>query len=163
MDTVSSSLLTGAVLFNFIFFKYAEITKCLQLGNWRQRLSASIFMTKKQIGYLGESLAEKYLIQNNYLILAKNYTIKGGEIDIIARDLNTQEIVFVEVKTRTSLKYGFPEQAVNSAKKYHLNKTAQNYLFKNKYSVFQNYRFDIISVKLNFNTKKAKVRQFRYI
>jgi len=120
-------------------------------------------LTKKQIGYLGESLAEKYLIKKNYLILAKNYTIKGGEIDIIAQDLNTQEIVFVEVKARTSSKYGFPEQAVNSVKKYHLNKTAQNYLFKNSYSAFQNYRFDIISVELNFKTKKAKVRQFKCI
>ncbi len=121
------------------------------------------FMTKKQIGYLGEKIAQKYLIQNNYLVLDKNYTIQGGEIDLIAQDSNTQEIVFIEVKTRTSLKYGFPEQAVNSIKKEHLNKTAQKYLQDKNYSAFQNYRFDILSVKLNFKKRIAKIQQFRYV
>lgn len=119
-------------------------------------------MTKKEIGYLGEDLAKKYLISKNHLILAQNYTIKGGEIDIITQDLTTSEVVFVEVKTRTSLKYGFPEQAVNSNKKHFLTRSANRYLRENKYSAFQNFRFDIISVELDFKMKKAKVREFKY-
>jgi len=74
-------------------------------------------MTKKEIGYLGEGVAERYLIQKNYLILAKNYTIKGGEIDIIAQDLDNLDLVFVEVKTRLTTQYSWPEQAINARKR----------------------------------------------
>lgn len=117
-------------------------------------------MTKKQLGYLGEDLAEKYLKNKNYLILSKNYTIRGGEIDLVAQDIENLDIVFVEVKTRTSNQFGWPEQAVNYHKKQYLKRTANKYLIENKYSLNQNYRFDILAVELNHQTRLAKISHF---
>lgn len=120
-------------------------------------------MIKKQIGNLGEKLAIKYLINQNYLILAKNYYIKGGEMDIIAQDKNSQEIMFIEVKTRTSRDFGWPEESINKKKQERLNKTAQSYLKENKYPFDQNYRFDSVAVELDYKTRLAKITHFRYI
>ena len=113
-------------------------------------------MTKKEIGNLGEDLAIKFLKKKNYLILIQNYYIKGGEIDIVAQDLKNMEIVFVEVKTRTSNEYGWPEEAVTPTKKQHLIRAGEKYLKENKYDFSQDYRFDIISVELDFKNRKAK-------
>ena len=64
------------------------------------------------LGKLGEKIAEKYLIKNKYTIIEKNFYSKQGEIDIIAEEKDTREIVFIEVKTRTNSKYGRPKDAV---------------------------------------------------
>ena len=119
--------------------------------------------TKKNIGDLGENLAVKYLINKNYLILAKKYYIRGGEIDITVQDSKTKEIVFVEVKTRSSNKYGYPEQAVNEQRRLRLNKAAQRYLIDNNYKFDQNYRFDVIAIELNMQTRMAKISHFERI
>jgi len=119
--------------------------------------------TKKNIGDLGENLAVKYLINKNYLILAKKYYIRGGEIDITVQDSKTKEIVFVEVKTRSSNKYGYPELAVNEQRRLRLNKAAQRYLIDNNYKFDQNYRFDIIAIELNMQTRMAKISHFERI
>ena len=66
-----------------------------------------------------------------------------GEIDIIAKDKN--EIVFVEVKTRTSFKYGMPSEAINYNKRKHIYRVARYYILKND---LENdaIRFDVIEV-----------------
>lgn len=117
--------------------------------------------SKKELGNLGENLAKNFLIKKNYLILAKNYYIKGGEIDLIAKDPDTREIVFVEVKTRTSNEYGWPEQAVNETKRLRLTKTAEKYLRNHNYSFKQNYRFDILAIELNLETRRARIQHFK--
>ena len=68
----------------------------------------------KETGKLGEDIAVHYLKQNGYVILDRNFECRQGEIDIIT--LDEKEIVFVEVKTRTSNKYGAPSEAVNKIK-----------------------------------------------
>jgi len=112
------------------------------------------------IGNLGEKLALKYLKHQNYSVLTTNYHIKGGELDIIVKDPETQEIVFVEVKTRTSTNYGWPEQAINEKKQLRLAKTANKYLAENNYDSSYNYRFDAVSIELDYNTRLAKVSHF---
>lgn len=61
-------------------------------------------MNKTEFGKIGESITCKYLCQNHYKIIDKNYYYKGGEIDIIAYDEDKNEIVFIEVKTRSKWK-----------------------------------------------------------
>ena len=61
---------------------------------------------KQQLGKIGENLASEYLEKQGYLILERNFACRQGEIDIIAKD--EKEFVFVEVKTRKSLKFGYP-------------------------------------------------------
>lgn len=96
------------------------------------------------IGKIGEELATKYLQENDYIILARNFSCRQGEIDIIAKLKN--EIVFVEVKTRTNCKYGKPAEAVNSIKQKHIRKTAEYFMLKNNISNNNFIRLDVIEV-----------------
>ena len=89
--------------------------------------------------------------------------IYGGEIDVIAQDPETKQIVFVEVKTRSATDYGWPEQAINKKKRLRLARTAEKYLLDNKYFFNTNYRFDAISVVLDFKTRMAKISHFESI
>lgn len=82
------------------------------------------------IGRSGEDIAEKYLIQNNYQIIEKNFSCRQGEIDIIAKDKN--EIVFIEVKTRTNKNYGNPIDAVTYYKQNHIIRTIEYYIYIKK-------------------------------
>ena len=71
-------------------------------------------MNNKEKGDLGEVIALKYLIKSGAEILERNYKIKTGEIDIIAKVDN--ELVFIEVKSRSNTRYGYPAEAVNYKK-----------------------------------------------
>ena len=95
------------------------------------------------IGITGETLAEKYLKENNYKILARNYQTKIGEIDLIAKEEDF--IVFVEVKQRASLKYGYPREAVTPYKQNKIRQTALCYL-KQHNIVDSKVRFDCIEI-----------------
>ena len=99
-------------------------------------------MTKSEIGKLGEDSVCSYLTEHGYTIAARNYRIKGGEIDIIA--CNGDYIAFVEVKTRKkdSLVSGF--EAVNKRKRGLIIRTAADYCIKHP-TVLQP-RFDVAEV-----------------
>ncbi len=84
---------------------------------------------KKLLGAKGELIAVKFLKTKGYKILHKNYKTKFGEADIIA--LKDGITVFVEVKTRTSLKYGTPAEAVNYTKQQKYRDIANAYLMLN--------------------------------
>lgn len=104
-------------------------------------------------GRNGEELACNYLMRKNYQILEKNFTCKQGEIDIIAFDKTAKELVFIEVKSRTSTKYGAPSEAVGKNKKRHIIKVATYYCYMmNLFNLC--IRFDVIEIflKQNFYT-----------
>lgn len=98
---------------------------------------------KRTIGSEGEQLAVKFLKKNGYKILQRNYWCKSGEIDIICYDHGT--IVFVEVKTRYSDKYGPPELSVTKAKKRQIIRVALHYLAKKKIEDIA-LRFDVVAI-----------------
>lgn len=100
-------------------------------------------MNHRELGNQGELIAADYLLKKNYELLERNYKVKLGEIDLIARKKNI--IVFVEVKTRKSLSYGFPSQAVDIRKQRKIIQVAQVYIAN---LGIQNYefRFDIIEI-----------------
>ena len=101
---------------------------------------------KKLLGKVGEKCAVKYLKKNKYKILEQNYATHFGEIDIIAKD--SDYYVFIEVKTRTSDKFGEPMEAVTDFKQRHIIRSAQSYLMTNKIDENQiKIRFDVIEVK----------------
>ena len=106
---------------------------------------------KKSLGALGEKLAAKALKKSGLKVLARNFSSKSGEIDIIALDSSTKKlpggetVVFVEVKTRTSDDFATPESAVNAEKQKRIRKAASTYLSE-RFSTEVNYRFDIVSV-----------------
>lgn len=114
---------------------------------------------KQQKGKIGENLACKYLEKNHYTIIDRNFRCKQGEIDIIACDTQKKELVFFEVKTRSSLKYGRPSEAVQKTKREHIIAVAKYYYYKNKIHKIP-VRFDVIEVFLtNSNYKINHIKQ----
>jgi len=100
-------------------------------------------MQKKELGKKGEELALRFLKKKGYRIIEKNYICKMGEMDIIAREKDT--LVFIEVKTRTSMFFGPPQLAVNFSKQRQLSKVALNYL-KEKNLGDVKARFDVVAI-----------------
>lgn len=108
---------------------------------------------RQKIGKKGEDISCQYLEKNNYKIIEKNFNCIQGEIDIIAYDINRNEIVFIEVKTRTSFNYGLPSEAVNTIKKHHIKRSIEYYLYKtNRLDCF--VRVDVIEVVVHGNKYK---------
>ncbi|MDT8317688.1 MAG: YraN family protein [bacterium] len=98
---------------------------------------------RNTLGKRGEEFAADFLIKKGYKIKERNYKSALGEIDIIA--LNGTTIVFIEVKTRTSLIFGRPFEAVTKKKQRQISKTALYYMSTKKIGETA-ARFDIVSV-----------------
>ena len=101
---------------------------------------------RHQIGKTGENLATKYLENLGYTIIERNFVAKQGEIDIIA--LHKEELVFIEVKTRTNTFYGEASESVNKFKIKHLLNSIKYYIYKRNLQD-EYIRIDIIEVYIN--------------
>lgn len=100
-------------------------------------------MDKRANGRIGEDTACAYLKEKGYEILKRNYYTRYGEIDIIAKD--NDALVFVEVKQRSSKRYGTGAQAVTSKKMDKIRICARLYLQENELHD-QEVRFDVIDI-----------------
>ena len=98
---------------------------------------------RRQLGDAGEDLAAKALKKQGYKILERNYLTPLGEIDLIARQGKT--LVIIEVKTRKSLRFGSPQEAVSAAKQAKLRRLADYYL-KEKRLTGAPVRFDVVGI-----------------
>jgi putative endonuclease len=98
----------------------------------------------KDTGFLGENKAAAYLINMGYTILFRNWRYKHLEIDLIASKGKCLHII--EVKTRSSSTYGFPEQHIDAQKMQHLKNAAA--LFQYQYPVWQILQFDVVAIQL---------------
>jgi len=96
-------------------------------------------------GNMGEDLAADFLRKKGFEILARNFRYKQGEIDLIVRKTNW--LIFVEVKTRSSYAFGYPEEFVDYKKARLILETAEHYIYKTNWE--GNVRYDIVSVKLS--------------
>jgi len=124
-------------------------------------------MKSKEIGALGEKMAENYLKEKGYQILDKNYffRIEGnprkGEIDVIVQKDGI--ISFVEVKSlrdkRGMVSQFSPEEKINFGKKRKLIKTAESWLMKKRISLNSKWQIDIIAIKM-INNKKPEIFHF---
>lgn len=99
---------------------------------------------KKLLGRLGEKRAERFLKKKRYKILEKNYVTKFAECDLIA--LYGNLLVFIEVKTRSSITYGNPADAVDFNKRKKYVRLAEYYLAVNSGYKNCSVRFDVIEV-----------------
>ena len=100
-----------------------------------------------ELGKKGEQLAEKFLWANGYEIVATNYRFEKAEIDIIA--LKEKKLIVVEVKTRSSSYFGFPEESVTEKKEKLLSDAIDAYLEEKDLDL--PVRFDIVSIILKKN------------
>jgi uncharacterized protein (TIGR00252 family) len=98
---------------------------------------------RRQLGDAGEDLAAAVLEKQGYKILERNYQTPLGELDLIAR--HGKVLVFVEVKTRKSLRFGAPQEAVSPAKQARLQRLADYYL-KEKRLKEVKVRFDVVGI-----------------
>ena len=101
---------------------------------------------RHETGRIGEDISVKYLEQIGYTIIERNFECRQGEIDIIAKDKN--EYVFIEVKTRSSVSYGKPKEAVDTTKKKHIYRSAEYYVYL-KHLENEPVRIDVIEVYKN--------------
>lgn len=97
----------------------------------------------RKTGSLAEDLAVEALKEKGYQILEKNFSNRFGEIDIIARDKKT--LVFVEVKAKTGLDFGMPEEMINKQKLKRIQKMAFVYLNGKQLTC----RIDVVAIVLS--------------
>jgi len=103
-------------------------------------------LDRRSLGHIGEELAAQALIQRGYTIRERNWRTRGGEIDLVATE--GEVLVFVEVKTRRSLAFGTPQEAVAPAKQARLRQAAELYLQTHQGS-WTAVRFDVVAITLN--------------
>ena len=123
----------------------------------RKLVPDELFFTHIETGRIGETYGAEYLEQEGYEILDRNYRTRFGEIDIIARD--SGDLVFVEVKTRTSEQYGLPEEAVDKRKQQKLIRMALTYVADEGYD--GDYRIDVLAIEVE-NNRPKRVELFKH-
>lgn len=110
------------------------------------------------IGKRGEGIAENFLRQKGFKILETHFTTRWGEIDIIAQDDDT--LVFIEVKTRKGIKYGYPEEAVTSFKLKALKRAAQFY-YQTHPELPESLRIDVVAIILDEKDRPIDIRHYQ--
>ena len=103
-------------------------------------------LKKKELGAKGEEIAVRYLKSRGYRIVERNYRIRLGEIDIIAE--HGDDLVFIEVKTRSDILYGSPFESVTKQKQQQLSKVALEYISK-KNCHNRPCRFDVVGIEFH--------------
>ncbi len=96
------------------------------------------------VGSQQEAKAEQFLVEHGYHICEKNFFCRTGEIDMIAKDQGY--LVFVEVKYRSSLEKGAPEDAITNHKMHQIIETARYYMYKKRIPEDTPCRFDVVVI-----------------
>jgi putative endonuclease len=111
-------------------------------------------MERRDTGRLGENLAQDFLSKKGFSIIDTNYRCPEGEIDIVARQDDC--LVFIEVRTKSSLVFGSPEESVTQAKKKRLIAAAQHYRQHHDH-LPELWRIDFVAVELNHKAKPIRI------
>lgn len=99
---------------------------------------------RRGTGRWGEEQAARYLERKGYRVLERNYLTRQGEIDLVCEKNGL--LVFVEVRTRSSERFGSPEESVTAGKISRLRRTALHYL--QVHGASRGFRFDVVAVRL---------------
>jgi putative endonuclease len=118
-----------------------------------------LFMVSPHLlrGLKGERIACRFLMREGFDILARRYRGSSGELDIVA--FEKEMLVFVEVKTRSSLRFGEPWEFVDWRKQHLIRRAAEEFIAAHNMDR-HTYRFDIVSVVIP-EESKVEVRLFR--
>lgn len=113
--------------------------------------------TNQDTGKLGERIAEKYLSSRGFTMLDRNFSTPFGEIDLVTK--RADKIIFFEVKTRISEKFGSPLSAITKDKQKHVLKNCMFYL--KKHGLYgKSCRIDAIAINLD---KKGELQALKYV
>ncbi len=113
---------------------------------------------RRRLGDRGEHIAETFLTERGYTLLARNYACAAGEIDLVCRDGDT--LAFIEVKTRRGTAFGAPEEAVTSRKIAHIASAATQYMADYELETLP-WRIDVVAIELSTTGKFVEVRLIR--
>ena len=116
--------------------------------------------TNQALGEWGEGKAAEYLEGIGYQILERNFRTPYGEIDLIAQ-INS-EIIFVEVKTRSSRNFGYPEEAITAKKMQHMIESAESYMQEQE-DQQKDWRIDVIAIEKPKDVSKPLIEHFENI
>lgn len=108
----------------------------------------------KQIGRIGEVIAEQYLVKKGWELISRNFSTRFGEIDLIMRDKDI--LAFVEVKTKKGLKWGSPEEMFTRNKYERVKRMASIYLQGKEVPC----RIDMVAVILGPNNEPVFVKHY---
>ena len=111
-------------------------------------------MKRRDVGILGEKLAKDFLKKKGYRITETNYRCPEGEIDIVAK--HGDYLVFIEVRTKTSLEFGHPEESITPAKKERMKATAAYYQQTHP-NLPLLWRIDVVVIELNQKGKLSRI------
>lgn len=115
---------------------------------------------RARLGRRGEEVAQQFLAEKGYQILATNYRCRWGEVDIIARD--GEELVFVEVRTRRNGgDYGVPEESLTAAKVRRLLATSRDYLQRHAPGD-AGWRIDLVCIHLSPDRRLQRIDHLRH-
>lgn len=109
-----------------------------------------------EIGKIGEKIAKEYLENKGYQVLEQNYQTKYSEIDLICQ--KNEELVFVEVRTKTNERFGSPEETINRNKINKLIRATNAYTARRKWS--GPYRIDAICIVLSQNSIIKRIEHY---
>ena len=119
-----------------------------------RRRRISVAERRQGVGRAGEEAAVRFLHEQGYRIVERNYRCRFGEIDLIARDGET--LAFIEVKTRRSRAFGPPALAVTTEKQRHLVKASQMYLAQ-RGKACEFCRFDVVTIEMDAHTLQMEI------
>ena len=111
-------------------------------------------MDRRQVGKLGEKAAQKFLKKRGYRIREIGFRCRHGEIDIIAQQKDC--LVFVEVRTKSNLEFGTPEESIAQAKKERLVASALTYTTTHR-DIPSLWRIDVVAVELDDSGKAKRI------
>jgi putative endonuclease len=98
-------------------------------------------------GNKGEEMAAQYLVQQGYTIVERNWRYKYWEVDIIAN--KDKRLHFIEIKTRTSDKFGNPEESISKKKMINLRNAAEEYQYM--HPEWNYVQFDVLAITMYYN------------
>ncbi len=98
--------------------------------------------THNDLGKQGEEKAMELLLSKGHRLLERNYRFGRDEVDLITK--HGKDIVFVEVKTRSGISFGHPEEFVDQKKRKAMKRVAEEYMYRNKLE--SAIRFDIVAI-----------------
>ena len=111
------------------------------------------------LGQQGEALARAHLEKDGYIVRAKNYRCPWGEVDIVVE--KDGEVVFVEVRSRRSKRFGTPEESVTALKRKHLVSTAYHYI--EAHDLTLPWRIDLIAIDVDAKGIVERIEQLENI
>ncbi len=113
-----------------------------------------------KVGSWAQDLVEKHLVGKDYKVLARNWTCRFGELDLVMFDQSAKLVVFIEIKARQNTAFGEPLEGITARKQAKLAKTIQSYLEKDAISHDQ-FRTDFIGVFYFPARGKAKITHLK--